>query len=104
MRGERKEKFLTYLQVALLLCTWAVGFSWYSLWNDYVVTRPRSMDSRAGRVIPLTSHGVVVYLTEEERQKLALLNHVGYGIGLTFVSFSIWKQFVRRRQPLRESL
>jgi hypothetical protein len=40
MRSEGKEKLLTYLQIALLLCTWTVGFSWYSLWNGLCYDTP----------------------------------------------------------------
>ena len=54
------------------------------------------MQVEAGRIIPLVSHGVVVYLTQGERQKLAVLSLVGDGMGLVFVLVSLGKQFLRR--------
>src|SRR5215472_2051263 len=87
MRSEGKEKFLKYLQIAPLVCTLTVGLSWFALWNDFVSTRPRSMDVSVGRVIPLASHGVVVYLTKEEGQRLSLLNHTGELVAAAFLLF-----------------
>lgn len=97
MLNNEKSKLWTYVQVALLVCTLAIGLSWYSLWESYVVTRPRAKQVDAGRVIPLRSHGVVVYLTQNERQKLTVLYSVGNGMGLTLVLVSICKEFLRQR-------
>jgi len=96
MRGDENRNLWTYLQVGLLVCTLAIGLSEYSLWEHYVVTRPRARQVEAGRTIPLVSHGVVVYLTQNEKRRLTLLTYVGNGIGLVFVLFSIWKQFLRQ--------
>src|SRR5216684_1296186 len=85
----KNRNFWTYLQVALLVCTLTIGLSWYSLWEHYAVTRSRAMQVEAGRIIPLVSHGVVVYLTQGERQKLAVLSLVGDGMGLVFVLVSL---------------
>ena len=98
MPNDENRNFWTYLQVALLVCTLTIGLSWYSLWEHYVVTRPRVRQVEAGRTIPLASHGVVVYLTQDERQKLTVLNYAGDGMGLIFITFSIWKQFLRPRR------
>ena len=38
-----------------------------------------------GRVIPLSSHGVVVYLTEDERKRLSFLNHTAEGFAVSFL-------------------
>ena len=97
MPNEEARSFWTYVQVVLLVCTLSIGLSWYSLWEHYVATRPRSKDAQVGRVIPLVSHGIVVYLTQEEQRKLKVLDSVGTGVGLTFVLFSVWKQFIRRQ-------
>jgi hypothetical protein len=97
MRGDENRNLWTYLQVALLVCTLTIGSSWYSLWQHYVVTRPRAREVETGRIIPLVSHGVVVYLTENERQKLPVLNYAGNGMGLMLVLISIAKQFLRPR-------
>jgi len=43
----------------------------------------------------LVNHGVVVYLTQNERQKLSILNYAGNGMGLMLVLVSIAKQFLR---------
>src|SRR5438132_2251434 len=95
MRGDEKRNLWTYLQVALLVCTLTIGSSWYSLWQHYVVTRPRARQVEAGRTIPLVNHGVVVYLTQNERQKLSILNYAGNGMGLMLVLVSIAKPFLR---------
>lgn len=97
MQSDQKRDIWTYVQVALLICMLAVGMSWYSLWESYVATRPRVSQVEAGRTIPLRSHGVVVYLTHDESQRLKVLNSVGDVMAFIFISFSIWKQFLRRQ-------
>jgi hypothetical protein len=37
------------------------------------------------RVIPLSSHGIVVYLSIEERHRLAFLNHAGEVLAVGFL-------------------
>lgn len=98
MRGDENRNLWTYLQVALLVCTLTIGSSWYSLWQHYVVTRPRARQVEAGRTIPLVNHGVVVYLTQNERQKLSILNYAGNGMGLMLVLVSIAHSYVRGRE------
>ena len=95
MGNGKSRDFSTYVQVTLLICTLAVGSSWYSLWSSYVATLPRTRQAETGRTIPLVSHGVVVYLTEDERHKLTVLNRVGEGLALILVLFSVWKEFIR---------
>lgn len=97
MHSDQKRDIRSYVQVVLLICTMAVGISWYSLWESYVVTRPRVSQVETGRTIPLRSHGVVVYLTHDESQKLKVLNSVGDVMAFIFISLSIWKQFLRRQ-------
>ena len=96
MGSDNKRDLWTYRQIALLVRTLTIGLSEYSLWEHYVVTRPRARQVEPGRTMPLVSHGVVVYLTRNEKQRLTLLSYVGNGMGLIFALFSVWKQFIRR--------
>jgi hypothetical protein len=63
----------------------AAGLVWVSLWDHYVRTRPREMQNASGRVIPLHSHGFVVYLTEDERNRLRFLNRTVEVFAVSFL-------------------
>jgi hypothetical protein len=84
----------------------ATGISWVSLWDYYVNTRPREVEAAQGRTIPLFSHGVVVYLTQTEAEKLRILNHTGYVLAGIFLfiyiikkRFGEWPTFRRSTGP-----
>lgn len=92
-------KRLTFGVFAVML---AIGISWVSLWDYYVSTRPREIEVGQGRTIPLSSHGIVVYLTHSEAEKLKILNHTGYVLAGTFLliyfvkkPFGDWPTFRR---------
>lgn len=72
------------------------GLLWYATWESFVSRKPRQMEMANGRTIPLSSHGIVVYLTESERDRLKLLSRCCYGF--TVVLFLIY--FFKR--PFRE--
>jgi hypothetical protein len=76
----------------------AVGMAWFSLWDHYVSTRPREMQSASGRVIPLHSHGVVVYLTEDERKRLTFLNHTTETLAVCFLLLLLLNRSMRKTQ------
>ena len=84
------------LQVALFILTLATGAAWYSLWEHYVQTRPRIMQSAVGRVIPLHSHGLVVYLTKDEQDWLTLIYFTGSVLALSVVVIHIFKTPFKR--------
>lgn len=76
-----------------ILSLWILtGVLWFSLWDFYVGTKPRANDVSNGRVIPLSSHGIVVYLTPEESAKLKLLNYGVYAFTFAFAAVYIWKK------------
>jgi hypothetical protein len=50
------------------------------------------MDSTEGRVIPLSSGGIVVYLTQEEKDRLKLLDIAGTGLLLSIVAVHVLKR------------
>jgi hypothetical protein len=57
----------------------------------YYNTRPRVMDARTGRTIPLNTHGIVVYLTNSENRNLQILPIVGGGLFLLAILIEIVK-------------
>ena len=76
-----------------ILALWFVtGVLWFSLWNYYASTKPRELQASNGRVIPLASHGIVVYLTREEAAKLRLLNYGVYAFTFAFVVIYVSKR------------
>jgi len=92
MPSEQTNFFWKRLQVALFILTMAASVMWLSLWDHYVQTRPREPQSASGRVIPLFSHGVVVYLTQEERGKLTLIYRVGCTVAVSGVLVYLFKR------------
>jgi hypothetical protein len=84
--------FWKRLQVILLICTFGIAVCWYSLWEHYVLTRPRTIDGTQGRVIPLSSHGIIVYLTQEEKDRLKLLDIAGTGVLLSMIVVHVLKR------------
>ena len=92
----RGQLFWKRLQVALFILTLATGAAWYSLWEHYVQTRPRIMQSAVGRVIPLHSHGLVVYLTKDEQDWLTLIYFTGSVLALSVVVIHIFKTPFKR--------
>jgi hypothetical protein len=73
------------LTIGFVIVWMAVGMMWFSLWEHYVSTRPREMQSASGRVIPLHSHGLVVYLTQDERNRLRFLNRTAEAFAVVFL-------------------
>jgi hypothetical protein len=78
-------RFWKWLTLGLFLAMMLMGMLWFSTWNYYVSSRPREIQVTQGRVIPLSSHGIVVYLTVEERNRLAFLNHAGEVLAVGFL-------------------
>jgi len=59
------------------------GVVWTSsLWYEYQKTLPRRPDSLAGRVYPLNVHGIVVYQTRDERDRLREIQYSSIAIFL----------------------
>jgi len=83
--ANKASRFWKWLTLGLFLAMISTGMSWFSLWNYYVSSRPREIQVTQGRVIPLSSHGIVVYLTMEERNRLAFLNHAGEVLAAGFL-------------------
>jgi hypothetical protein len=84
--------FWKRLQVILFIIGLAFGIAWYSLWDHYVRTRPATVQSESGRVIPLHSHGLVVYLTRSEQQKLHFTYYAGFVAGILIVLIHVVKE------------
>ncbi len=96
MPNERPKQFWKRLQVTLFIGGLAASLCWYSLWEHYVKTRPRTIQSETDRVIPLRSHGLVVYLTKNEDRKLTLFYSIGCVLGLSIVAIHLLKEPFKR--------
>ena len=77
--------FWQRLTIGIVASWMLVGMVWFSLWDHYVRTRPTEMQIASGRVIPLSSHGRCVYLTERERRRLSILYHSVEGFAASFL-------------------
>jgi hypothetical protein len=76
--------FWKRVAVALLVSWVTAGLLWFSLWESYIRTKPREVQRNSGRVVPLISYGVVVYLTNDERDRLTFLNYAVYVFTISF--------------------
>jgi hypothetical protein len=57
------------------------GIVWTSsLWYEYQRTLPRHSELSVGRIYPLNVHGIVVYQTREERNRLAEIQYSSIAI------------------------
>jgi len=78
-----RQVFWKRLQVATIAIAFAAGSAAYSLWMHYAGTRPNTLDVTVGRTIPLNTHGTVVFLTRDEKQRLDAL---GFTMELSLLS------------------
>jgi hypothetical protein len=65
-------------------------FAWGILENAYV-SYPRSPDPQNGKIVPHSVKGVIVYITESERDLLSWLTWVGIGSGVIAVLVTLIK-------------
>lgn len=69
-----------------------------SIWYKYQGTLPREPDAPGGRVYPLNVHGIVVYQTREERDRLNEIQYWSFVIfGTGVLTGIIQKHFLRER-------
>ena len=66
------------IAMVILACTL------YSLWYHYAYTRPRVPQPDQGRIYALNTHGLTVYLTQEEEFRLSLLQGAAIISGACF--------------------
>ncbi len=82
------EKFwrrVAFLLILLGLC----GFLWsFQIWLQYWDKLPRAPDRASGRIYADNFHGVVVYMSSEERFRLYTTRHSAEGIAA--LGFLIW--------------
>jgi hypothetical protein len=78
------QRVLVFSAVFLEACSSA-------LWMHYYDTRPRLMDIRVGRTVPLNTHGIVVYLTNSEHFRLQTLMIIGGACFLVAILIEIVK-------------
>jgi hypothetical protein len=83
----------------LLFSALAVWFFHFYVWYQYDGTRPSAPDVASGRVLAQNSHGHVVYLTVEEKNRLrnivvaaGLLLVTGILVGTLFAPDAVWKK------------
>ena len=95
MAPKQKRALWTRLQLILFVMVTAASICWFSLWWHYVATRPRSPEASEGRIIPLHSHGVTVYLNNDEKQRLAGLYCTGSASGLGIFVIELVKRMTK---------
>jgi len=61
------------------------------------------MQVASGRVIPLYSHGLCVYLTENERRRLTFLNHTAEGFAVSFLFLLLLNRVTSSPQKLGQA-
>ncbi len=83
MSGVGRQVFWKCLQVATIAIAFVAGSGAYSLRMHYAGTRPNTFDVTVGRTIPLNTHGTVVFLTRDEKERLDAL---GFTMGLSLLS------------------
>jgi hypothetical protein len=88
----RSKRFWKAIAVGVLVSWIFTGYVWYATWESFVSSKPRQMEIASGRTIPLSSHGIVVYLTVSERDRLKLLNRCCYGFTFAFFLIYMFKK------------
>ncbi len=73
MADSKRPVFWKFLQVLTIVLAFVAGSGTYSLWMHYAATRSKISDETTGRTIPLNTHGTIVFLTLDERQRLDTL-------------------------------
>jgi hypothetical protein len=81
--GLNRQVFWKCLQVATIATAFVAGSGAYSLRMHYAGTRPNTPDMTIGRTIPLNTHGTVIFLKTDEKQRLDAL---GFTMGLSVLS------------------
>jgi hypothetical protein len=68
--------------VALFLVALAEGIWTSNVWYQYQATLPRHPDQATGNIYPLNVHGIVVYQTRDQRDRLDRLDYSSFGLGI----------------------
>jgi hypothetical protein len=88
----QRRNFWKRLTLGIFIVMIIDGLSWLYLWDHYVSTKPREVHADQGRTVPLSSHGIVVYVTESERSKLTLLHYTGMALAAVFLTIYFVKK------------
>jgi hypothetical protein len=64
------------------------------VWYRYQDTLPRHADPATGNIYPLNVHGIVVYQTRDQRDRLDRFDHASFGI--MFVAFALGFLYTRK--------
>jgi hypothetical protein len=64
--------------IALFLLALAGGVLSSNTWYRYQATLPRHPDQAAGNIYPLNVHGIVVYQTRDQRDRLDKLDYSSF--------------------------
>ena len=76
-----KKDRLLWLAAAALCLAGLLGWIWtFGIWDHYFQFLPRSPNPAAGRIYPLSIHGIVVYQSLKERSRLDSWDHWSFGI------------------------
>src|SRR5208283_3260383 len=74
--------WLKRVGVALFLVALAEGIWTSNVWYQYQACLPRRPDHATGSIYPLNVHGIVVYQTRDQRNRLDRLDYSTFGIGV----------------------
>ncbi len=96
----RSERWVKIFQRILVYSALVLEVSGSALWMHYYDTRPKVLDASQGRIIPLNTHGIVVYLTNSEHLRLQTLMITGVACFVLAILIEIVRtrgQFLRPR-------
>jgi len=92
MTDKQPPQFRKRVQIIFLILTMAASASWISLFWQYIETRPRTIQPVSGNVIPLRSHGLVAYITKDEKQNLVIIQYLSWIFGFSFAAIYLFNQ------------
>jgi hypothetical protein len=72
-------------------------YNW-ATWSSYI-SLPRSPDQITGRLYPLNIHGIVVYLTHAEHDRLFIVGCVGAALGICAILLDVMDRRVNSAKP-----
>jgi hypothetical protein len=68
------------IAITLFLLALSDGIWTSHVWYQYQATLPRRPDTATGNLYPLNVHGIVVYQTRDQRDRLDRLDYSSFGL------------------------
>jgi len=70
---KRKHTIWTVVETVAALVALGLFLTYMGLWEQYAHTKPDAANLSSGRIYPLNEHGLIVYLTSAEQNRLHML-------------------------------